>query len=395
MVPYLSVFLASAAAVFFATPLVRWLATRIGAIDRPTDRKIHPKPTATLGGVGILVGVLAGLGVAYLSPTFRPVFNLSSELQGVLVAAIIVTALGLVDDLRSLSAPAKVAGQVLAAGLLILNGVELLFFWFPTQGIVSLGSDLAVPLTILWVLILVNAVNLMDGLDGLAAGIVVIAAAAFFVYMYAGPSSFGRPVSAAALLSVIAMGAGVGFLPHNFYPARIFMGDSGSLLLGLLLAAATISGVGRTIQPSGGDLAAFSIPVLIPLIVLAVPLLDVVMAIVRRLRRSRPIFAPDKEHIHHQLREIGHTHRQAVLIMYLWSILLAGSALAITFINGRGIVAVILGVALLLMAATVVPHRIRQARRFRFARKRAGERITAAAAGGQHPRNDALADRPI
>ncbi|HEX9234991.1 MAG TPA: MraY family glycosyltransferase, partial [Actinomycetota bacterium] len=270
-------------------------------------------------------------------------------------------AVGVLDDIRSLSAPAKVAGQVLAAGLLILNGVELLFFWFPTQGIISLGSDLAVPLTIAWVLIMVNAINLIDGLDGLAAGIVAIAAGAFFIWVHGAPQpTFGESETTAALLAAIAAGAAVGFLPYNFYPARVFMGDSGAMLLGLLLAASTIAGVGRTIQPSGGDIAAFSIPVLIPVFVLAVPLMDVALAIVRRLRKGRPVFAPDKEHIHHQLRKIGHTHRQAVLIMYWWSLLLAGSGLAVSFINGRLIVGSILGAALFLIGITFVPRRLRR-----------------------------------
>jgi UDP-GlcNAc:undecaprenyl-phosphate GlcNAc-1-phosphate transferase len=370
---YAIVFLASAGTVLVTTPLVRLLAIRIGAIDRPSDRKVHPKPTPTLGGVAILFGVLVGLGVAYLIPAFRQIYQDSSELQGVLVAAVVITALGLIDDLKAISAPAKVAGQVLVAGLLILNGVELLFFWFPSQGVISLGSDLAVPLTVAWVLLMVNAINLIDGLDGLAAGIVVIAASGFFVWAYVSPSLFGQQFSAASLLSAVAVGAAVGFLPYNFYPAKIFMGDSGSMLLGVLLAAATISGVGQTIQPSGGDIAAFSIPVLIPLIVLAVPLADVGMAVIRRLRRHRPIFAPDKEHLHHQLREIGHTHRQAVLLMYFWSLLLVGSALAVTFINGRAILTLILVTAVTLIGLTFIPRRIRESRRARRERGEAQE----------------------
>src|SRR5207244_12928545 len=154
-------------------------------------------------------------------------------------------------------------------------------------------------------------------------------------------------------------GAAVGFLPYNFYPARIFMGDSGAMLLGLLLASATVAGVGRTLQPRGGDVAAFAIPVLIPIFVLAVPLIDVALAVIRRLLRGRPVFAPDKEHIHHQLRQIGHTHRRAVLIMYYWAILLAGSGLAVSFINGRLIVGAILAVALALIVVPVVPRRPR------------------------------------
>jgi UDP-GlcNAc:undecaprenyl-phosphate GlcNAc-1-phosphate transferase len=335
---YLAIFLVTAGAAVVATPLVRYLAVRFGAIDRPSDRKVHPKPTPTIGGAAIWVAMLAGLGTAYLMPAFRGIFAVSSEPLGVAVAGTVIVVVGAVDDIRDLPVPAKVAGQVLAAGLLLLNGVQLVYFWFPGLGIVSLGPDLAVPLTLIWVLAVVNAVNLIDGLDGLAAGVVAIAAAAFFWYAsQAGEPIFGRPddPTPAALLSIVVAGAALGFLPYNFNPARIFMGDSGSMLLGLILAAATVSGVGRTDAPTNSDLAALAIPVGIPLLVLAVPLIDVVLAIVRRMRRGRPVTRPDKEHIHHRLLEIGHSHRQAVLLMYLWSGLLAGSALLITFVRSR------------------------------------------------------------
>ena len=369
---YLTVFLSAAGAVALITPLIRWIAVRVGAIDQPSDRKIHPKPTPTIGGMAILVGALVGLGVAYLIPPFRAVFRESSQLQGALFAALAITFVGLVDDVRTLSAPAKIAGQVLAAGILILNSVQLLFFWFPTQGVVSLGSDVAVPLTVLWVLVMVNAINLIDGLDGLAAGIVVIAASAFFAWLLLTPATFPSSSTTAAILSAIVAGAALGFLPYNVYPARIFMGDSGSMLLGLLLAAATISGVGRTIQPSRGDIAAFSIPVLIPAIVLAVPLADVALAIIRRMRKGRPVFAPDKEHIHHQLRKIGHTDRRAVFTMYFWSVLLAGAALGVALIHRRTTIALIVAAAAALIAATLVPSRIRRLRTVRAAKEETG-----------------------
>jgi UDP-GlcNAc:undecaprenyl-phosphate/decaprenyl-phosphate GlcNAc-1-phosphate transferase len=378
--PYLGVFLASAFAVAIVTPLVRRLAIRVGAIDKPSDRKVHPKPTPTGGGVGLLIGVGAGLGTALLFPQLRSAFFDSSELQGTMLAALVITLVGLIDDLFNLSAPAKVAGQILSAGLLILTGVELLYFWFPLgYGTVIVGSDQAVLLTVVWVLIMVNAINLMDGLDGLAAGMVVIAATAFFVYLYWGPSNFISQPTGAKVLAAVTAGAALGFLPYNFYPAKIFMGDSGSMLLGLLMASATISGVGRTLLPSGGDIAAFSIPVLIPVIVLAVPLVDVALAVIRRLRRGRSVFAPDKEHIHHQLREVGHTHRRAVLIIYLWGALAAGCALAITYINGRGLLAVVVGTALLLIAATYVPQRLRESARERKERELEANAATQAA----------------
>jgi UDP-GlcNAc:undecaprenyl-phosphate GlcNAc-1-phosphate transferase len=200
-------------------------------------------------------------------------------------------------------------------------------------------------------------VNLIDGLDGLAAGMVAIGAGAFFVYMAFGPSAGDDP-STAALLSAIVAGSALGFLPWNFFPARVFMGDTGSGLLGLLMAVATISGVGRNpYPPSGGDLAAVAIPIVLPLLVLAIPFLDVLLAIVRRMRKGLGVHHADKEHIHHRLMDIGHSQRQAVLLMYLWSALISGCALAVAFIDGRLLVIAIVTVAVLV--ATVLPRLLR------------------------------------
>ena len=352
------------------TPLVRRVAVRFAFIDRPSDRKVHPKPTPTLGGLALWFAVLVGFGAAYALPDFRPLFEASSEPVGVAVAGTIIVALGGYDDVRTLSVPAKVAGQILAAGILLLFGVQLAYFWFPGLGVLSLSADLALPLTLLWVLAMINAVNLIDGLDGLAAGVVAIAAAAFFVYAQQSGQLWGDSPSPASLLSVVVAGAAVGFLPHNFYPARIFMGDSGSMLLGLVLGAATISGVGRTVEPTNSELAALAIPVAIPLLVLAVPFTDVVFAIVRRVRRGRPVTRPDKEHIHHQLLEIGHSHRNAVLLMYLWSALLAGSALAITYIRSRFLAVAMLVFVAVVLVGTSLPRMLRNGRTLRAARRR-------------------------
>jgi len=385
VLPYVGVVLATALTTFLATPVVRWLASRFGAIDRPSDRKVHPKPTPTLGGLALWLGILAGLWAASMIPSFRGVFALSSEPLGVAIAGTVIVALGAFDDLRGIAAPAKVAGQVLAGGILLLFGVQLVYFWFPGLGVLSLSPDLAVPLTLLWVLGMVNALNLIDGLDGLAAGVAAIAAGAFFVYAFqAADSSFavdpgGAGPSPAGLFSMLVVGAAIGFLPYNFNPARIFMGDSGSMLLGLVLAAATVSGVGRTDVPTNPDFAALAIPVMIPLLVLAVPFTDVVLAVIRRLRRGRAVFRPDKEHIHHRLLEIGHSHRTAVLLMYLWSALLAGSALAITYVRSRALALVFLGGVLLLLVGTAVPRvfrgngRARAASNGELARRRSRE----------------------
>lgn len=363
--PYVGVLLASAATVALATPVVRWLAARFGAIDRPSDRKVHPKPTPTLGGLAIWLGILVGLWVASLIPAFENVFELSSEPLGVALAGTVIVALGVYDDLRGLAAPAKVAGQILAGGVLILFGVQLVYFWFPGLGVLSLSPDLQALLTLLWVLAMVNALNLIDGLDGLAAGVAVIAGGAFFVYAFQASDQLFVGPSPAALFTVVVAGAAIGFLPYNFNPARIFMGDSGSMLLGLVLAAATVSGVGRTTAPANTELAALALPVLIPLLVLAVPFTDVVLAVIRRLRRGQPIFRPDKEHIHHRLLEIGHSHRSAVLLMYLWSALIAGSALAITFVRSRTLALLLLGTIAIVLIGTAVPRVFMQNGRFR------------------------------
>ena len=357
VIPYLVVFGVSAGVTFAATPLVRRLSLRLGWIDHPSDRKVHPKPTPTAGGLAIFVGIVAALIVARALPALAGLHETTSELDAAVVAMLVIVVVGVIDDVRGLSPLGKLAGQVLAAGLLVLAGVQLLYFYFPGQGVLSLSPDLAVPLTVLWIAGMVNAVNLIDGLDGLAAGMVAIGAGAFFLYMALGPTAGSDP-SNAAVLSAIAAGAAIGFLPWNFYPAKIFMGDTGSGLLGLMLAVATISGVGRNpYPPSGGDLAAVAIPIVLPLLVLAIPFLDVLLAIVRRMRKGLGVHHADKEHIHHRLMDIGHSQRQAVVLMYLWSALISGCALAVAFIDGRLIVIGIVTGALL--AAAVLPRLMR------------------------------------
>jgi UDP-GlcNAc:undecaprenyl-phosphate/decaprenyl-phosphate GlcNAc-1-phosphate transferase len=314
-----------------------------------------------MGGTGLYLGLLVGLGVSRELPFFDAMNQGSAEPLGALLACSAILALGIVDDLRGIRALTKLTGQIFCAGILVLAGVQLQYFVMPGSGggpysIVTLGADLAVPFTVLWVVVIVNAVNLVDGLDGLAAGMVAIASGTFFVYMVSSDSLFGT-ASAAALLSCITAGICVGFLPWNFHPAKIFMGDSGAMLLGMLVAIATISGVGRNpFPPSGGDLAVIAIPLLVPLLVLAVPFLDVLLAIARRARRNVGLGQADKEHIHHRLMDIGHSHRQAVLLMYLWSALIAGSALSVGLIDGWLAAGAVTMGAVVLFLATALPR---------------------------------------
>ncbi|MDP9207539.1 MAG: undecaprenyl/decaprenyl-phosphate alpha-N-acetylglucosaminyl 1-phosphate transferase, partial [Actinomycetota bacterium] len=235
----------------------------------------------------------------------------------------------------------KLAGQILAATTMTLAGVQVLFFWLPSvgpldEGVISLAPELGIPITVLLVIVTVNAINLVDGLDGLAAGLVAIGAMAYFVYSYrTGATGLIAQDSPAPLLSALLFGICAGFLPHNFNPARIFMGDTGSMLLGTLLAGATITGIGRTTQPQAGDQFALLIPVAIPILVLALPFLDTLLAVGRRMRSGAGIMTADKQHLHHRLLEIGHSHRRAVLILYAWSALLAGSVVALSFTGPR------------------------------------------------------------
>jgi UDP-GlcNAc:undecaprenyl-phosphate GlcNAc-1-phosphate transferase len=231
------------------------------------------------------------------------------------------------------------------------------YFWFPGLGVFVLSGDLAVTIvTIAWAVTIPNAVNLLDGLDGLAAGMVAIAATFFFAYVVLNPGQLG-PASQAALLSAITAGICIGFLPWNFHPAKIFMGDAGSMFLGMLLAIATIEGIGKNVtEPSGGDIAATAGALAVPFLILLIPAIDVVLAIVRRTRRGQGIGHADKEHLHHRLMELGHGHRQAVLLMYLWSALIAVSGLAVGFIDGRLAAGAVLAVAVVLFLVTALPR---------------------------------------
>jgi len=218
--------------------------------------------------------------------------------------------------------------------------VKMQFLLLPDQTI-SLSDDVSVLVSVLWIVVMINAVNLVDGLDGLAAGIVAIAAAAFFVYTFelTGSGALGET---APLIGISIVGASLGFLRYNFHPATIFMGDSGSMLLGLLLGATTVVGVGSATSLEGAPptaqvfLAYF--PLLIPVMVLLIPFIDTVLAIVRRARRRRSVFHADKEHLHHRLMDLGHGHRQAVIVMYVWSALAAGAGLAFSFLDPDNVI---------------------------------------------------------
>lgn len=334
MIAYAVVGLIAAVVTYLTTPAVLWVTRRLGLIDQPNDRKVHARPTPTLGGTAIFLGIVGGGVVAIFTPHLQNLFHRSSEPLGILLGVTVIYLLGVVDDLRNVPAPVKLSGQVFAAGILFLAGIKWQFVLLP-GGYFSVTDDVSVIVTILWLVVMMNAVNLVDGLDGLAAGIVAIAASAFFVYTFKLTQVIGY-ANSASLICILLVGATVAFLRYNFHPARIFMGDSGSMPLGLLLGAATIVGVG-SVPPGfgtkGSEVFLAYFPLLIPLAVVALPVLDGVLAVLRRARRRREIWHADKEHIHHRLMQLGHGHRAAVLVMYVWSALAAGAGLAFTFLG--------------------------------------------------------------
>jgi UDP-GlcNAc:undecaprenyl-phosphate GlcNAc-1-phosphate transferase len=354
---YALVFLVAAAATYLLTPLVRRLAVRVGAITEPRDRDVHAIPTPRLGGLAMYGGVVIAMVVAQNLPALRAGLADSAEIKAVLIGGGVITLLGAVDDKWGLDALTKLTGQIFATGLMVLFGVVLTIVILPWGEILVLGPE-AVPLTIILALTIVNSINFIDGLDGLAAGVVAIAAVAFFAYSYQFAHLHGAiAAEPASLISAILAGVCIGFLPHNFNPARIFMGDSGSMLLGLMLAAATTSGTGKPklFQASTPELAALFFPLLIPVLVLAVPFVDLLLAIGRRAIARKPLFAPDKQHLHHRLLEIGHSHRRAVLILYLWSALAAFGGVAVSFTRPRLVGVVVGSIAILALLMSHFP----------------------------------------
>jgi len=330
---YILSLVAAAAVTYLLTPLARELALKWRVVAPVRDRDVHATPTPLLGGLAMVGGLLAGLILASKLPMMSAVFEGGRTPIALLSGVAIIVALGIIDDKWGLDAPTKLAGQVLAAGVMAFQGIAII--WLPIGGTFVLDPLTSVLFTVLIVVISINAINFVDGLDGLAAGIVMVAAGAFFGYAYLLSVESGlERATLATLVSVLLVGITAGFLPHNYAPARIFMGDTGSMLLGLLLAAATITLSGQ-VDPSAlstGALLPTLLPILLPIAVMAIPLIDLFTAVIRRTKARRNPFAPDKQHLHHRLLEMGHSHRRAVLLMYAWTGLVAGAAVAVAFV---------------------------------------------------------------
>jgi UDP-GlcNAc:undecaprenyl-phosphate/decaprenyl-phosphate GlcNAc-1-phosphate transferase len=360
----------AATVTYLLTPVARRIALRWGAMTPVRDRDVHAIPTPRLGGIAMLAGFAAGMLVATQMPFLGPRLSDGRQTVALLSGAVLICALGVADDKWELDALTKLAGQVLAAGVMVLGGVQMLYLPIGSLG----GSDDDFPntfvlgpvegavLTIALVVITVNAVNFVDGLDGLAAGVVAIAAAAFFIFSYilTVNGSLVRATTSGVVAAAL-VGVCVGFLPHNFSPARVFMGDSGSMLLGLLLASTTITLTGN-VGPNSvtTDLTPTLLPLALPLAAMALPFLDVLLAIVRRTAAGRSPFAPDKQHLHHRLLERGHSHARAVLVMYLWSAVISFGATAWAFLSFQGFAISLSAVVLVAVVVTMNIPRLRR-----------------------------------
>ncbi len=337
---YAVVLVVAAVASYLLTFPARHLATEIGYVAQPDDRKVHQRVTPQAGGVAMFVALLVAWSVAASIPALAPLFRNSSEPLGLVIGAAAIFVVGVIDDLRDMSAPAKMAGQVLAATILYFLGVTWFQFKLPLAGTVQLSSQWLPLFTALWVIAISNAVNLIDGLDGLAAGVVAIASGALAVYGFHLQHLGNLPVNdIGPLIAVVTCGICLGFLPHNFHPARIFMGDAGALLLGLLMAASTMLIGGRAYGTVGGVAGRsgqtyfFFAPLFIPFFILGVPIVDMAFAFLRRTANRTGFSTPDKSHLHHRLLRLGHGHRRSVLILWAWTVLLSGFILFPLYIS--------------------------------------------------------------
>ncbi|MEV5482341.1 MULTISPECIES: MraY family glycosyltransferase [Streptomyces] len=353
---YLLTLCVTAAVTYLLTGPVRKFAIAAGAMPEIRARDVHREPTPRLGGIAMFGGLCAGLLVASHLTNLKSVFE-TNEPRALLSGAALIWILGVLDDKWGVDALVKLGGQMIAAGVMVLQGLTILWIPIPGVGTVSLTPMQGTLLTVALVVITINAVNFVDGLDGLASGMVCIAAAAFFMYAYRMWFGYGIEAAApATLFSVVLMGMCLGFLPHNMHPARIFMGDSGSMLIGLVMAAGAVSVTGQVdpdlLNVKAGGLREAThamvpvyIPLLLPLTVIAVPVADLLLAIVRRTWQGQSPFAADRGHLHHRLLEIGHSHSRAVLIMYFWSALIAFGAVAYSANNAS--MWIVLGIVLL------------------------------------------------
>lgn len=311
MVIYFLTFLLAFFVTYFTTPVVKKFASAIKAFDMPNDRKVHVLPVPRLGGLAIYLGFMMAVAAGFsLAASGGTDIDLRT-IGGILLGASLLLLVGVVDDVRTLRPTTKLVWQIIATGLIIFFGVEINFITNPFNGLLAIGA-LSIPLTLLWVVGVTNAINMIDGLDGLAAGVTAISCMALF-FVALRTHQIG-----AAFLMLALGGAVLGFLRYNFFPASVFLGDSGSMFLGFILAASAIIGVLKT---------TLVVALIVPVLILGVPIFDTLFAIGRRLKSGKHPFEADNKHIHHMLLRAGFNKREAVLSIYIACFLLSFLAL--------------------------------------------------------------------
>lgn len=330
MLPYLLVLAVAVIVTAAASYLVLRLAKRFSLAPEVRERDVHQNPTPRLGGVAMFVGLLAAFGVAASLRQFEGLFSADLNMWALIGACLLIAVIGVLDDLLDLDWMIKLGAQLLAAGILAWNGVQIVSI--PVGDTLIIGSPTVnFVLTVFLITLVMNAVNFIDGLDGLVAGVAIIASGTFFVYTLILSAQLGsvRSVTFAGLIALVLVGICVGFLPYNWHKAKMFMGDTGALLVGLLMAVSTVSVTGE-LNPAALDLKlvlASYIPILLPFAVLALPLADFALAVFRRLKAGKSPFEADRQHLHHRLLDMGHSPVQAVSIFYLGTAVLSAAGL--------------------------------------------------------------------
>ena len=356
------VILVAAAITYLSTGLVRSVLVRTGRVAEIRQRDVHTQPTPSVGGVAMFTGFVSAVFLAQQLPAltrgFAPV---TPEMTAVLAGAFAIVLVGIVDDLYELGALAKLAGRFVAAVVMALMGIVFTVFFLPIGEGTTLVLDQVqgVVLSALFTVLLINAVNFVDGIDGLAAGLGMIAGLAILLFALTVLHDQGGAVSAypPAIICAALVGICAGFLPHNFEPARIFMGDSGAMLIGLLLSAASVSASGKINMSLYGaaDLVALISPIIVVLAAIALPVVDFVWAVVRRLARGQRPWEADAGHLHHRLLRLGHTHRRTVLVLYMWVSAVAFGAVSFSIVPTTYAAAFTVIALLVAFVATLVP----------------------------------------
>lgn len=367
MAPLLLVFAVAAGVTAMVSPLCRKAAIALGMVTRPDESKPDQRPLPLMGGVAMFLGLASGIAVAARLEPFRDAVSGSRELAGVVAAAAVTLVVGVVDDDRELRPRAKMAGQIVGIIPLLVAGVSLLYVQLPAIGLVSFGPVLAPVATVVWVLAVATAINFIDGLDGLAAGVVAISSLAIALFAFRLDDLgllAGGEQAVSPLLAVLTAGVCVGFLTSNFHPARLIMGDAGALMLGVLVASTTGLLGAQTIELPRSTIYFVLSPLLVPVVILGVPVLNTGLAVIRRTRRGLSPAADDKEHLHDRLMQLGHGHRRSVLILWSWTAILSVLALVPAYTDQSEALAPVVLVAGVVAFFTVLrPIRIERRRR--------------------------------